>query len=110
VASITVDFHYRKNFSNGFYLEPHVRYYSQEAAEFYQYSLTDTEATALIASNGNLTSDYRLGDMTATTLGLKLGFLTPNGNENSVRLEMYTQNPDLNESVEAVILQYNYSF
>ncbi len=110
VASNTVDFHYRKNFSNGFYLEPHVRYYSQEAAEFYQYSLTDTEATALIASNGNLTSDYRLGDMTATTLGLKLGFLTPNGNENSVRLEMYTQNPDLNESVEAVILQYNYSF
>jgi hypothetical protein len=110
VTSSTVDFHYRKNFSKGFYLEPHVRYYSQEAAEFYQYSLTDTEATALIASNGTLTSDYRLGDMTATTLGLKLGFLTPNGNENSVRLEMYTQNPDLNESVEAVILQYNYSF
>ena len=110
VASSTVDFHYRKNFSKGFYLEPHVRYYSQEAAEFYQYSITDTEASALVASNGNLTSDYRLGDMTATTVGLKLGFLTPNGNKNSVRLEMYTQEPDLNESVEAVILQYNYQF
>lgn len=110
VASSTVDFHYRKNFSKGFYLEPHVRYYSQEAAEFYQYSITDTEAAALVASNGNLTSDYRLGDMTATTVGIKLGFLTPNGNKNSVRLEMYTQEPDLNESVEAVILQYNYQF
>jgi len=110
VASNTIDAHYRKNFSEGWYLEPHVRYYSQDAAEFYNYSLTSAEAADLIATGGNLTSDYRLGDMTATTVGLKLGFLTPNGNENSVRLEMYTQEPDLNEKVEAVILQYNYSF
>lgn len=110
VASSTVDFHYRKNFSKGWYLEPHVRYYSQESAEFYRYSLTDTEAVALQASGGNLTSDYRLGDMTATTLGLKLSFLTPDGNKNSVRLEVYSQEPDLNEKVEAVILQYNYAF
>ena len=110
VASSTVDFHYRKNFNKGWYLEPHFRYYSQEAAEFYRYSLTDTEAVALQASGGNLTSDYRLGDMTATTLGLKFGFLTPDGNKNSVRLEMYSQEPDLNEKVEAVILQYNYVF
>lgn len=110
VASSTIDMHYRKNFKKGWYLEPHLRYYSQEAAEFYRYSMTDTEAAALIGSKGYLTSDYRLGDMTATTLGLKLGFLTPNGNENSVRLEMYTQEPDLNEKVEAVILQYNYAF
>ena len=110
VASNTIDAHYRKNFSEGWYLEPHVRYYSQDAAEFYNYSLTSAEAGDLIATGGNLTSDYRLGDMTATTVGLKLGFLTPNGNENSIRLEMYTQEPDLNEKVEAVILQYNYSF
>ena len=110
VASNTIDAHYRKNFSEGWYLEPHVRYYSQDAAEFYNYSLTSAEAADLIATGGNLTSDYRLGDMTATTVGLKLGFLTPNGNENSIRLEMYTQEPDLNEKVEAVILQYNYSF
>jgi hypothetical protein len=110
VASSTIDAHYRKNFSKGWYLEPHVRYYSQDAAEFYHYSLTQTEATALISANGNLSSDYRLGDMTATTIGLKFGFLTPNGNENSVRLEMYRQTPDLNETVDAVILQYNYKF
>lgn len=110
VKSSTVDLHYRKNFSKGWYLEPHIRYYTQEAAEFYRYSITDTQAAALQASSGNLTSDYRLGDMTATTIGLKFGFLTPGGNENSLRLEMYTQEPDLNEKVEAVILQYNYSF
>jgi hypothetical protein len=110
VASSTIDAHYRKNFSDGWYLEPHVRFYSQDAAEFYQYSVTQVEAASLIANNGDLTSDYRLGDMTATTIGLKFGFLTPNGNENSVRLEMYQQKPDLNETVDAVILQYNYSF
>ena len=87
-----------------------VRFYSQDAAEFYQYSVTQAEAASLIANNGDLTSDYRLGDMTATTIGLKFGFLTPNGNENSVRLEMHQKKPDLNETVDAVILQYNYSF
>lgn len=110
VKSSTVDVHYRKNLSKGWYLEPHIRYYTQEAAEFYRDSITDTQAAAFQASKGNLTSDYRLGDMIATTLGVKLGFLTPNGNKNSVRLEIYTQEPDLNEKVEAVILQYNYSF
>ena len=58
--------------------------------------------------------------MTATTLGIKVGFLTPDGNESSVRLEYYQQAADTNPKdvngvetqlgIDAVILQYNYSF
>lgn len=115
VASHTLDFHYRHNMNDGFYVEPHVRYYSQDAAEFYYTSLNSAEALPEFA-----TADYRLGGMTATTLGIKVGFLTPDGNESSVRLEYYQQAADTNPKdvngvetqlgIDAVILQYNYRF
>ena len=122
VASSTVDMHYRFNMSPSWYVEPHVRFYTQQAADFYNTSLTETQANALVASNGDLTSDYRLGDMDATTVGLKFGFLTPDGNKSSIRVEYYNQtgtasqvigeqsSQDLVPDVDAVIVQYNYSF
>jgi hypothetical protein len=122
VASSTLDMHYRFNMSPSWYIEPHVRFYTQQAADFYNTSLTETQADALVASNGDLTSDYRLGDMDATTLGLKFGFLTPDGNKSSIRVEYYNQtgtasqvigkqsSQDLVPDVDAVIVQYNYSF
>jgi len=122
IASSTVDMHYRFNMSRGWYLEPHVRYYSQQAADFYNTSITTTQADAIVAAGDNLTADYRLGEMDATTLGLKLGFLTPGGNKSSVRIEYYNQtstannvigsqsSQDLLPDVDAVIMQFNYSF
>jgi len=122
VASSTVDMHYRFNMSRGWYLEPHVRYYNQQAADFYNTSITTTQADAIVAAGDNLTADYRLGEMDATTLGLKLGFLTPGGNKSSVRIEYYKQtstannvigsqsSQDLVPDVDAVIMQFNYSF
>ncbi len=121
VASSTIDMHYRFN-QKSWYLEPHVRYYSQQAADFYHTSITTTQATLLETSGGDLTADYRLGEMAATTIGLKLGFLTPGGNKSSIRLEYYNQtsrasdvygaqsSQDLVPDVDAVIMQYNYSF
>jgi len=121
VASSTIDMHYRFNLKS-WYLEPHVRYYRQQAADFYHTSITTTQATLLETSGGDLTADYRLGDMAATTIGLKLGFLTPSGNKSSIRLEYYNQvgtasdiygvqsSQDLVPDVDAVIMQYNYSF
>ncbi len=121
VASSTIDMHYRFNLKS-WYLEPHVRYYSQQAADFYHTSITTTQAVALETLGGDLTADYRLGDMAATTIGLKLGFLTPSGNKSSIRLEYYNQtgtasdiygvqsSQDLVPDVDAVIMQYNYSF
>jgi hypothetical protein len=105
VVSHTIDTHYRFNMSDNFYIEPHVRYYQQQEAEFYRYSISNTETTPEF-----ITADYRLGDMTATTLGAKVGFMA-GGYANSVRLDMYQQSGDESPSdVDALILQYNISF
>lgn len=105
VVSHTIDTHYRFNLSNNWYVEPHVRYYQQQAAEFYRYSITNTEAVPEY-----LSADYRLGDLTATTIGAKLGFMVGE-HKNSVRLEMYQQSGDESPAdMDALILQYNVSF
>lgn len=105
VTSHTVDTHYRFNLSDSWYIEPHVRYYQQTEADFYRYSLTNTEATPEY-----VTGDYRLGNMTATTIGAKVGFMA-GGYANSVRLEMYQQSGDESPAdLDALILQYNIRF
>ena len=120
VDSHTFNLTYRKNF-NGWYVEPRVRYYMQSSADFYRHSITESEVDSI---GSFLSSDYRLAEMWATTLGIKVGFKTPNGNKNSVRLEYYHQdgekspsdavgiqkNYDLFPTMDALIVQYTYSF
>lgn len=120
VQSHTFDVTYRKNFTN-WYLEPHVRYYMQSEADFYRYSISASEVADI---GPYLTSDYRLAEMWSSTLGVKIGFKTPNGNKNSIRLEYYHQDGDKNPSdaigiqknydmfptLDAFIVQYTYSF
>jgi len=119
IDSHTIDSRLRFNLSNGSYIQPHFRYYQQSAAEFYQPFLLDGEPLPQFAS-----ADYRLGEMTAYTLGLKYGMTLDNGNELGFRLEYYQQDPknsgfsepgvlqeqDLYPSVKAVIAQVSYSF
>ena len=104
--SNTVDARYRYEMGNGHYLQPHLRYYQQNKADFYYYNLVD----------GNIpqyaSADYRLGDMTTTTFGVKYGIELDNDQEFSARLESMTQSmggsnqgPDVN----AIILQFSYS-
>jgi hypothetical protein len=101
------------------YVEPQLRYYMQNEADFYRASLSAGEPMPQHAS-----ADFRLGDFDAVTVGLKFGRRTASGNEWSARLEYYQQNgqvptdqiignqamreqyPDLS----AVILQVSYSF
>ncbi len=110
IESSTTEVHYRINFSRGWYVEPHVRYYDQKAADFYRTSITSAENTPSTLPS-HLSADYRLGDMLATTLGLKFGFLSSNGNQSSVRIEYYQQNsPHDSGDVDAIIAQYNYRF
>jgi hypothetical protein len=105
VVSHTVDTHYRFNMSDSWYIEPHVRYYQQQEAEFYRYRLINTDVTPEY-----MTADYRLGNMTATTIGAKVGFMA-GGYANSVRLEMYQQSGDESPAdLDALILQYNIRF
>ena len=101
------------------YLEPHVRYYTQSAASFYQYSLAAGAPLPRFAS-----ADARLADMDAVTVGLKFGHTTVGGNEWNARLEFYRQTakPPADRLIgaqvgnvqmpdfDAVILQFGYHF
>ncbi len=120
IQSHTIDTHWRFYGSNNSFWEPHVRFYQQSAAEFYQPFIADTASTPSFAS-----ADYRIGDMTAMTVGLKYGLTLDDGDRAEVRLEYYLQTPkeanqpqgitnleglDLYPEVDALILQFNYYF
>lgn len=107
ISSHTFDARYRYEMGGGHYLMPHVRYYLQDKADFYYYKLTD----------GNIpqyaSADYRLADLSTTTLGLKYGIQLANDSEFSVRAELMKQQSEGDApfpDVDAVILQLNYSF
>jgi hypothetical protein len=120
ITSHTFGLSYRKNF-NAWYVEPRVRYYTQGEADFYYHSITETQSKNI---GSYLTSDYRLAEMWSSTIGFKVGFKTPDGNQNSIRLEYYHQdgekhpsnaigvqeNYELFPTLEAFIVQYTYSF
>ena len=119
INSHTLEVRYRWPFTDSSYLEPHFRYYKQSAAEFYRISLIDGATPVPYAS-----SDYRLGDFDAITLGLKYGWKTRSGNEMGLRLEYYRQdgtappdqvignqaNFELYPDLDAIIVQYSYKF
>ena len=119
IDSHTIDSRLRFNLSDNTYIQPHFRYYQQGAAEFYQPFLLEDSSLPTFAS-----ADYRLGEMTAYTIGLKYGMTMPSGNEWAFRVEYYQQYPknagfdapgalqqlDLYPSVKAVIAQVSYSF
>lgn len=119
IDSQTLDTRFHFPLSKGSYIEPHIRFYQQSAAKFYQPFLLQDEVMPAFAS-----ADYRIGEMSAYTLGLKYGMKLPDGNDLSFRLEYYHQDSqsaghevpsalaeiDLYESVEAIIAQVSYSF
>jgi hypothetical protein len=119
VNSHTIDTRFRLNLSNNTYIQPHLRYYQQSAADFYRPLLLEGSVLPTHA-----TADYRLGEMTAYTIGFKYGMTMPSGNEWACRLEYYQQNPKSNgfeapgllqqqnlyPSVSALIAQFSYSF
>ena len=119
INSHTVDLRYRIPFGADRYIEPHLRFYTQSEAEFYQLSIPDTQPLPSFASG-----DYRLGNFDSLTAGVKYGWKTREDNDMSVRAEFYRQTgtvpanriignqasrdnyPDLN----AVIVQFSYRF
>jgi len=119
IDSHTVDTRFYIPLDNGRYLEPHFRFYQQTAAEFYQPFIMQDKAIPEFAS-----ADYRIGDMTAYTVGLKYGMKLSDGNDLSFRLEYYRQTPEsaghnapgtlagmeLYENIDAIIAQVSYSF
>lgn len=69
VTSHTLDAKYRHEMGGEVYLEPHARYYTQTAADFYRSGLIQGEPLPEYA-----TSDYRLGRLETVTVGATVGF------------------------------------
>lgn len=70
ITSHTVDLKYRYEINSKTFLQPYYRYYKQSAAEFYRHSMVDGDPLPDYVS-----ADYRLGEMTTNTVGIKLGTL-----------------------------------
>ena len=116
IDSHTVEAKYRLHVGGSAYIEPQLRWYKQSAADFYRLFLAATPT-------GYMSADPRLAAFTAKTVGLKLGMPLANGDEVSVRLEGYQQDPkvhssalaglsglDLNPRLRAVVLQLDWRF
>lgn len=107
IDSNTIDARYRYELGGGHYLQPHVRYYQQNKADFYHYNLVDGSIPQFASA------DYRLGDMTTTTFGIKYGVELDKDQEFTARLESMTQamgGTNQGPDVDAIILQLGYSF
>lgn len=106
IDSHTIDARYRTEMGGGHYLQPHVRYYTQGKADFYHYNLTEGSIP------GYASADYRLGELSTTTFGLKYGVELDKQSEFSVRAEVMKQKGEGGDpvpDVDAIIVQVSYS-
>ncbi len=119
IKSNTFDLRYRYELG-GSYLQPHLRLYTQEAADFYTHNLAlgiDVDPTSGAVSQDYASNDYRLAKSETVTVGLKYGVPLANNSEFSIRGEVITQTvddgsvPEGEEApdLDAFILQFNYS-
>ncbi len=69
VTANTFDASYHLSLGSHWYARPHYRFNRQNRADFYRISLNQGEANPAFAS-----ADYRLSDMTTTTLGGAIGY------------------------------------
>lgn len=117
IQSHTFDVSYRWNITDQFYLQPHVRLYTQNAADFYRQSLGSNETIPT-----DISADARLAAFDATTVGTKIGYKLTSHSEFNIRFEKYEQigkkldNPigiqatfDTFPTLDATIMQIGYS-
>lgn len=122
IDSHTLDFHYRYELGNGRYLQPHLRHYTQSAADFFVSSLNEVDVAASTA-NSYASADYRLGEFVTNTVGLKYAMPVGKNSEFSVRAEVISQtqneigtpvgdqaNYNLTPGTDAYIIQFGYNF
>jgi len=122
IKSHTYDLRYRLQLSKHTYLQPHYRYYQQSAANFYRYFLVYSGAGQFTPPE-YVSADYRLGEMSGSTVGLLYGAEFSKSSEFTFRVEYMKQSGeghpkeavgdlkqyDLFPEFSAMILQLNYS-
>jgi hypothetical protein len=86
IDSLTAEVAERVPITNALYVEPHVRYYTQSAADFFHDYLVNGEPLPDYAS-----SDSRLGKFHATTIGVKIGLKVAHRGELYLRADRYNQ-------------------
>jgi hypothetical protein len=69
IGSHTIDARYRLPAGDSAFVEPHVRFYTQTAADFYRFGLIQGAPLPPYA-----TSDYRMAGLQSVTLGSTIGF------------------------------------
>ncbi len=90
IRSQTVDFHYHLPLKAGHAIEPHVRWYHQTQADFYQPYLFNSASVPT-----HVSADYRLAPFHALTLGLRYLYPLLQGTHLSIGAEYYHQIGDL---------------
>jgi hypothetical protein len=97
ITSNTVDAKYFWSLGEHWYVEPHLRWYTQTEADFYKPYLQDGVDVNIIAPDdivalvSEASADPRLGAFDATTVGLKVGYRLGRDSELSMRVEQYDQ-------------------
>lgn len=86
IKAHTVDLKYRQPVTGTLYVQPHIRVYAQDAADFYRSMLAVGE-TPVYAS-----ADHRLARLQTDTVGVKLGYKPTFGGELTARFEVMRQN------------------
>lgn len=107
IRSHTADLNYRYELVRGHYLQAHLRYYTQTAADFYRYSLAEGAALPEFAS-----ADYRIGNLITQTVGVKYGLPLGKRTEFNIRAE-YMQQSDADDrfpKVDIVFVQATISY
>ncbi len=103
IRAHSYELRYRLPFGDGYFLQPHLRYYHQSAADFYQRALLDTDTLPNFVS-----ADYRLADINGRTLGVELGTDLQDQHSLRLRLERYVQSGKVDPRV-LVGVQANYN-
>jgi hypothetical protein len=105
IHSQTYELRYRWPFGDGYYLQPHLRYYDQTAADFYQRSLLDSDPLPQYVS-----ADYRLANIIGRTFGLECGTTMQGSHLLRIRLEYYLQSGTVDPRVLVGVQQDFNSF
>jgi hypothetical protein len=103
IRASSIDLRYRHPANEMVWVEPHLRYYSQGAADFFHVGLVQGQPLPEFAS-----ADYRLGKLDTTTAGLTIGFqVRDRPGTWTLRAEYMTQNGD-SHPAEAIGIQQSY--